>query len=211
MEENKVTSEEMVADVMAGMEEAVSDTAEQAGDLYKEAEIDAAEADEAEVSDVEEAASEFAGEAGAATEKVIEDVGEAVTDAAETAGDFYKSVELDAAEETEEAAVEKEAAEEYAGEASEAAEELRAKADDIVAKIKVLVKDGNVTFIRIRKDDRVILNLPMTVGIIGTVLGLAAAPWAIILATITTIGLKCTVEVEKKDGTVILIHGKEKE
>jgi hypothetical protein len=51
----------------------------------------------------------------------------------------------------------------------------------------------------------------MTVGIIGTVLGLAAAPWAVILATITTIGLKCTVEVEKKDGSIILIHGNNKQ
>jgi hypothetical protein len=50
----------------------------------------------------------------------------------------------------------------------------------------------------------------MTAGIIGTVVGLVAAPWAIILATISTIGLKCIVEVEKKDGTVVLIHGKDK-
>lgn len=88
-------------------------------------------------------------------------------------------------------------------------EDVKDFADDIVAKIKELVKEGNVTHIRIRKDDTVVLNIPMTVGVIGTMLGLAAAPWAVIIATITTIGLKCTVEVEKKDGTVTVIHGKE--
>ena len=31
----------------------------------------------------------------------------------------------------------------------------------------------------------------------------------VILATISTIGFKCTVEVEKKDGTITVIHGKE--
>ena len=101
----------------------------------------------------------------------------------------------------------KSAAGEFEKAAEETSEEIKTAANDIVAKIKALVKDGNVTFIRIRKNDTVVLNLPMTVGIIGTVLGLAAAPWAVILATITTIGLKCTVEVEKKDGSIILIHG----
>ncbi len=66
-----------------------------------------------------------------------------------------------------------------------------------------------MTRIRIRKDDNIILNLPMTIGVVGTVLGIAAAPWAVIIATIGTIGLNCTVEVEKKDGSVTIIHGKE--
>ena len=82
-------------------------------------------------------------------------------------------------------------------------------ADDLVNKIKALVAEGNVSRIRIRKDDTIILNLPLSVGLIGTALGLMAAPWAVILATISTIGFKCTVEVEKKDGTVTIIHGKE--
>lgn len=88
-------------------------------------------------------------------------------------------------------------------------EELKERAEEIVQKVKALVKEGNVTYIRIRKDDTVILNLPMTVGVVGTVLGLATAPWLVIIATITTLGLSCTVEVEKKDGTIVVIHGKE--
>lgn len=88
-------------------------------------------------------------------------------------------------------------------------EEVKSKADEIVEKIKALVKEGNVTRIRIRRGDTIILNLPMTAGVVGTVLGIVAAPWAVIIATITTIGLACTVEVEKKDGTVTVIHGKE--
>lgn len=87
-------------------------------------------------------------------------------------------------------------------------EELKNKADEIVEKIKELVKEGNVTRIRIRKDDTIILNLPLTVGVVGTLIGIAAAPWAIIIATIGTIGLSCTVEVEDKDGKITVIHGK---
>ena len=88
-------------------------------------------------------------------------------------------------------------------------EDLKTFADDLVNKIKALVAEGNVSRIRIRKDDTIILNLSLSVGLIGTALGLMAAPWAVILATISTIGFKCTVEVEKKDGTITVIHGKE--
>jgi hypothetical protein len=81
-------------------------------------------------------------------------------------------------------------------------------ANGIVEKIKELVKEGNVTRVRIRRNDTVILNLPMTVGVAGTVIGLIAAPWALILATIAMIGLDCTVEVEDKNGQITVIHGK---
>ncbi len=88
--------------------------------------------------------------------------------------------------------------------------EEQSKADEIIDKIKALVKEGNVTRIIIRKNDTIVLNLPMTLGFIGTVLGAAAAPWALILATIATIGLDCSVEIEKENGEVTIIHGKEK-
>ncbi len=102
--------------------------------------------------------------------------------------------------------VDEEPAEEVKGEIN--AEDLKHKAEDIVEKIKEIVKEGNVSRIRIRREDNVILNLPLTVGVVGTILGLAAAPWAVIIATVTTIGLNCTVEVEKKDGSITVIHGK---
>ena len=88
-------------------------------------------------------------------------------------------------------------------------EKVKSTANEIVDKLKAMVKEGNVRHIRIRKNDTIILNLPMTVGVAGTILGIAAAPWAVIIATITTVGLSCTVEVEKKDSSVTVIHGKE--
>ena len=109
-----------------------------------------------------------------------------------------------------EGAAEESAAEEPASEEEPLTDDdLKKFADDMVSKIKELVAEGNVSRIRIRKGDTIILNLPLSVGLIGTALGLVAAPWAVILGTISTIGFKCTVEVEKKDGTVTIIHGKE--
>ena len=109
-----------------------------------------------------------------------------------------------------EGAAEESAAEEPASEEEPLTDDdLKKFADDMVSKIKELVAEGNVSRIRIRKGDTIILNLPLSVGLIGTALGLVAAPWAVILGTISTIGFKCTVEVEKKDGTITIIHGKE--
>ena len=121
------------------------------------------------------------------------------------------TTDASAAEEPQaEGAAEESAAEEPASEEEPLTDDdLKKFADDMVSKIKELVAEGNVSRIRIRKGDTIILNLPLSVGLIGTALGLVAAPWAVILGTISTIGFKCTVEVEKKDGTVTIIHGKE--
>ena len=91
---------------------------------------------------------------------------------------------------------------------SEIKAEMESVANDVVEKVKALVAEGNVTRIRVRKDDTVILNLPMTAGAVGAAIGLAAAPWALIIAAISTVGFQCTVEVEKKDGTVNVVYGK---
>ena len=112
----------------------------------------------------------------------------------------------------EEPAAEEPAAEEPAAE-EPAAEEPKAEADpekfanELVEKLKGMIEEGNVTRVRVRKGDNIILNLPVNVGLIGTAIGLIAAPWAVILGAISAVGFKCTVEVEKKDGTVTVVYG----
>ncbi len=80
--------------------------------------------------------------------------------------------------------------------------------NEIVQKIKALVKQGNVTRIRIRRGENIILNIPMTAGVAGGVIGLIAAPWALIIAAVATVGADCTVEVEKENGEITVVYGK---
>ncbi len=75
------------------------------------------------------------------------------------------------------------------------------KVKETVEKIKAKVKEGNVDKIRISKDGDVVLSVPVNIGIIGGIVGLAAAPWAFIAATIATIGFGCKIEIVKKDGS----------
>lgn len=69
----------------------------------------------------------------------------------------------------------------------------------IIENLKGLVKKGNVSRIVVKKDDEVILNIPVNIGIIGAVI----APVASVIAVAATFGFKCVIEVVKEDGTII--------
>lgn len=75
------------------------------------------------------------------------------------------------------------------------------KVKETVEKIKAKVKEGNVDKVQISKDGEILLSLPVNIGIIGGIVGLAAAPWAFIAASIATLGFGCKVEIVKKDGS----------
>ena len=79
--------------------------------------------------------------------------------------------------------------------------EEKEQTEDIVKRIKKLVEKGNVDRVQIRKADQIVLSVPVNVGIIGGVIGLAAAPWALIAGAVASFGLGCRIEVVKKDGT----------
>lgn len=69
----------------------------------------------------------------------------------------------------------------------------------IIENIKALVKKGNVSKIVIKKDGEILLNIPVNLGILGTVI----APWGAVLGTLAAFGFKCTIELVGDDGTII--------
>ena len=69
----------------------------------------------------------------------------------------------------------------------------------VVENLKAIIKKGNVSKILVKKDGEIILNIPLNVGIVGTVI----APLAAVAGVITAFGTKCSIEVVKEDGTVI--------
>ena len=76
-------------------------------------------------------------------------------------------------------------------------------------KIKELVSKGNVSRIVVRKDDKDILNIPVTVGVVGAVVGITAAKWAMLAAVLATVGFGCTVEIVKNDGEIVNVLSEE--
>ena len=76
-------------------------------------------------------------------------------------------------------------------------------------KIKELISKGNVSRIVVRKDDKDIINIPVTVGVVGAVVGVTAAKWAMLAAVLATVGFGCTVEIIKNDGEVVNVLSEE--
>ena len=80
---------------------------------------------------------------------------------------------------------------------------------NVIDKIKELVKKGNVSRIVVCRNGQQILNIPVSVGAVGAVVGLAAAKWVTLAAVLATIGLGCTVEVIKSDGGIVNVMDEE--
>jgi NACalpha-BTF3-like transcription factor len=78
------------------------------------------------------------------------------------------------------------------------------QAQKVVDQIKELVRKGNVSRIVIKKDEETILNLPVTVGVIGTVL----APWLTVIGSIVALGSRHSIVLIKDDGSEIDLSGK---
>ena len=79
--------------------------------------------------------------------------------------------------------------------------ENKQRTDEIIDQLKELVKKGNVARILVLRGEDTVLNIPLNVGIVGTILGLTAAPWALIASAIATLGFDCRIVLEKTDGT----------
>ena len=73
------------------------------------------------------------------------------------------------------------------------------KGQALFTSLKDLIKKGNVARIQVKREDDMILNVPLNAGI----LGICIAPLASIVAVVAAFGFKCKIEVIKTDGTII--------
>ena len=88
-------------------------------------------------------------------------------------------------------------------------ETARRRAEEVVDQVKELVRKGNIARIIVRRGEDSILNIPLNLGIAGTILGMTAAPWALIASAVITLGFDCKIELEKTDGEVIELFSRE--
>ena len=84
---------------------------------------------------------------------------------------------------------------EYNGAMSKHTEEFKVDGDDLLKKVKNLIAEGNIRRITIRnKDGKNIVELPLTVGVVGAVLAPPLAAVGAIAALVT----ECTILVERE-------------
>lgn len=72
-------------------------------------------------------------------------------------------------------------------------EQVFAKGSEIVEKVKDLLHQGNVTKIRVKTKDDVILDIPVTAGVIGAML----APYLALLGAVAALATQCSIEIER--------------
>jgi hypothetical protein len=74
-------------------------------------------------------------------------------------------------------------------------EQFKVSGEEIVRKIKDLIREGNVRRIIIKNDEgKTIMEFPLTVAVVGTVL----APLLAAAGALAALATDCTLEVERK-------------
>ena len=85
-------------------------------------------------------------------------------------------------------------------------EEMYTTRDEFVTWIKDTARKGNVTRIKIKKDETVIIDIPVNAGIAAGIVGLYIMPALIGIGLLTAVLTKVTIEITKVDGTVEVIN-----
>ena len=86
---------------------------------------------------------------------------------------------------------------------------MNSNINSVVEKIKEIVAKGNVSRVLVRKGEKVLLDIPVTVGVVGAVVGLTAAKWATLAAVLATVGFGCTIEIVKDNGEIVNVLSEE--
>ena len=74
-------------------------------------------------------------------------------------------------------------------------EEFKVSGDLVIEKVKEIIKAGNARRIIIKNEKgETVLEIPVTVGVVGTLL----APWLAAIGAVTALLTKCTIVVVKK-------------
>lgn len=75
-------------------------------------------------------------------------------------------------------------------------EEFKVSGEDLLKKVKAIIKEGNVRRITVRnKDGKNLVELPLTVGVVGAVL----APMLAAVGAVAALVSECTLVVEREE------------
>jgi len=72
-------------------------------------------------------------------------------------------------------------------------EEVFVRGNELVEKIKEILRQGNINRLRVKQDDQVLMEIPVTAGVVGALL----APQLAIIGAVAALVGQCTVEIEK--------------
>lgn len=71
--------------------------------------------------------------------------------------------------------------------------------------LKELINKGNIARIKIKKDEQVLVDVPVNAGIAATVIGLVMPP-LLAFGVIAAVATKVTIEITKTDGSIEVVN-----
>jgi hypothetical protein len=77
-------------------------------------------------------------------------------------------------------------------------ESFKAGSEDLVEKLKALIREGNVRRVVVQHQGRTVAEFPLTAGVVGA----ALAPVAAAIGAIVALLKDCTIQVEREDAGV---------
>lgn len=78
-------------------------------------------------------------------------------------------------------------------------ERFKVAGNEILDKVKQLIREGNIRKVRLIHDSNTIFEIPLTVGAPVTVAVILAAPLLAAVGAFAALVTECTIEVEKID------------
>jgi len=76
-------------------------------------------------------------------------------------------------------------------------EKFTVSGSQLVEKVKQLMHEGNIRRVRLLHEERVVLEIPLSIGAPAAVIGILAAPVLAAVAAFAALVTECTIEVEK--------------
>ncbi|MFC1967169.1 DUF4342 domain-containing protein [Chloroflexota bacterium] len=76
-------------------------------------------------------------------------------------------------------------------------EKFIVKGNELLEKVKQIIREGNVRRVRLLHEGRTIIEIPLTIGAPVVAAGILAAPILAALGAFAALVTECTIEVEK--------------
>jgi len=75
-------------------------------------------------------------------------------------------------------------------------DEISSRSSQVIEKVKKMIKEGNVTKIRVKHEGKVLVEIPVSIGAIGAVI----LPHLAALSVLIAVFKRCTIELVRSDG-----------
>jgi len=80
-------------------------------------------------------------------------------------------------------------------------EKYKVAGNQVLEKVKQLIHEGNIRRVRLLHNDRVILEIPLSVGAPAAAVTILAVPVLAAIGAFAALVTECTIEAEKIDST----------